>query len=261
MKILPDHMQEPTLRAGMLAALVLALSACASIPSTVSHKERTAIRRVGIVSLMENEMHAYFKVGPVLRERVGASVREDYLGPSVLGGWRVNRKVTEAVSEALAPRYRYVALDYDPGRLERKAYQADPNHLNLAHIKNDLRRISAGKVDTLIIVSTSGSLSRVVGRKVWLAGYGFFRQSILPGHATVDYAALRMSVIDAKTLQPVADRSAFSSRHLPTSLWDIQVTSITPPQKKSLRKHVAALLRETVQDLVQDMGLGKQSGS
>ena len=246
-----------TLSSAAPPALAVALSACASLPATVPTAQRSEIKRVGVVSLVENEMHAYFKVGPVLREKVGASIRETFLGPPVLGRWRVNHRLVTAASKALGHRYRYVPLHYDPAKLARKAYKADPEHLKLGPIKHDLRRIGEGDVDTIVLVSTSGSLTRVVGRKVFLSGYGVYRQSILPGAPTVDYVALRLMAIDVKTMQPVATRSAFVTRRLPTAMWNINVTSITPQQRLALRKHVGNLLKRTVTDLVQDIGLGR----
>lgn len=248
------------LRWTMLAALAVVLSACASMPATVPHDLQAKIKRVGVVSLVENEMHAYFKVGPVLRERVGATVRESYLGPAVLGRWLLNRRLAAATGKALGPRY--VPLRYDLAKLTTKAFKSDPEHMNLDAIKQDLRRIANGRVDTIIIVTTTGSTTRVVGRRVWLRGYGFYRQSVQPGAPTVDYAAVRLTVVDAKTMEPLADRSAFASRRLPTSLWDINVTTITPKQSKALREHVGSLLEQTVGRLVQAMGLGsaKEAG-
>lgn len=245
------------LRATMPAILTVALSACASIPTAVPQQVQGTIKRVGVVSLVESEMHAYFKVGPVLREKVGASVRETFLGPPVLGQWAINNQLAAVTGKALGPRYRYVPLRYDPAKLARDAYRKDPDHMSLAAIKADLRRIAGGRVDTIIIVSTSGSVTRVVGRKVWLRGYGFFRQSILPGAPTVDYAALRLTAVDAKTLKPLAVRSAFTTRRLPASMWKINVTTIKPEEKAALIKHVGALLEQTVTRLVQGIGLGK----
>lgn len=246
-----------TLRTAAPVTVAVALTACASLPAKIPKTQRSEIRRIGVVSVVESEMHAYFKVGPVLREKVGASIRETYLGPPVLGRWSINRQLTAAAGRALAHRYRYVPLRYDPAKLARKAYQSDPDHMKLAPIKRDLRRIGNGNVDTIVLVSTSGSVTRVVGRKVFLAGYGFYRQSILPGAPTVDYAALRLTAINAKTMKPVAVRSAFTTRRLPAGMWNINVTTITPQQKKALRTHIGDLLQRTVSDLVQDIGLGK----
>ncbi len=245
------------LRAGMLAALAVTLSACASTPTTVPHQDRAIIKRVGVISLVEDEIHAYFKVGPVMREKVGASVRETYLGPSVLGRWPINRSITAAAGKALDPRYQYVPLTYDPAKLAKEAYRPNPDYMNLERLKPDLQRISGGKVDTLVLISTSGSVTRVVGRKIWLAGYGFYRQSILPGAPTVDYAALRVTVVDGKTMKLLADRSAFATQRLPASLWEMNVTTITPQERNSLLEHVTGLLHRTVGQLIHEIGLGK----
>lgn len=248
-------------RAILLAALAAALSACASTPAALSHVDRSAIRRVGVVSLMEDAMHAYFMVGPVLREKVGASLRENFLGPPILGNWPINRNITDTVRGALGRQYRYVALDYNAGRLMRKAYQFDPDHISLEHIKDDLRRIGEGKVDAILLISGSGSVTQVVGRQIWLAGYGFYRQSILPGAPTVDYAAMRLSVLDMNTLRPLATRAVFTYRRLPASLWTIDVTNMTLEQQKTLRSHVRTLLQQTAKGLVHDVGLGEESNA
>lgn len=248
------------LRAAAATVLAAALNACASAPATVPAAQQAAIKRVGIVSLVGNEMHAYFKVGPVLRERVGASVRETFLGPPVLGKWRIDRGLAAAAAKALSPRYTHVPLDYDPAKLSKKAYQSDPDRINLSAILPDLRHIDGGRVDIILVLSTSGSMTRVVGRKVWLHGYGIYRQSILPGAPTVDYVALSLTALDAKSLQPIAARSVFTTRHLPASMWNINVTAINPKERQALRDHISTLLKQTVAQLIQEIGLGEKRG-
>lgn len=246
-RLRPGRLHLPRATTATLAAL--SLSACASLPTTVPHRALTSIHRVGIVSLLGDEMHAYFKVGPVIRQA--------YIGPPLLKQWHIEKASVAAARGALAPRYRYVPLRYNPGDLEAKGYRPDRDRLNLGHIKADLRRLGEGKVDAIIVISTSGSVARVVGRKAWLAGYGFYRQSFLPGSPTVDYAAISMTVVSVGTQAALAANSGFTYRRLPAGLWTMNIMHMTAQQEVTLRTNVSNLVTGCVRNLVRRIGLGK----
>ncbi|WP_119421170.1 hypothetical protein [Desertibaculum subflavum] len=252
------------LRRCLLLLAVWFVAGCAA--QTVPPAAKSSIRNVAVISLIGDT---------VSFEKFGLTIFNNSYKEAVLE-LGLDRLATEAVQSALRrrnPAISLVALAYDraalnPVYLQKTVNLAFEDYVDPARIAAPLRQLTAGTaVDTLILI-TRARLQHALDAPGTHEGPGVMMTSaaVGPPMRVLPYAVLRIYVLDARSLQPIAQHTdvAKETRYYEGSIFNLPPpTPITkevsvplaPAEEAFVRAELQRIIPATLDGMVVRIGL------
>lgn len=256
----------------LAVAGVLAITGCAVAPTSLPESPSKTLQTLGVISLIGDSLHLV---------RVGFIVFENRRTVHSVPSWGLDRTAAAEARNFLesAGKYKVLDLDYDATLLARVHSRGLGASINLDAIRSELQAIvSRQPVDGLIMLTKSRGEDSVGQTNQFLEGLGLYARGNDSNIAFVAaYAWYEVTVIEAKTLQPLASRVARVNRRAPRrsplpslsalipwsmpfnrldapGLWK-PFDQLTEPDVTLLTDAMKELLTESLRDTFLDLGL------
>lgn len=230
------------------------LASCAGL-KPIEQEQLAAIKRVGVVSLLGNEMQI---------KHVGTTVFTNSHKYEQVEGWGLDRFAREVIQKELmnTSKFTYVELSEQLPSLRQRYFEKehaerDPLPLNLVEeFNDDLRKIAnTNSVDTLLIVVRAAVGDPFSDTNQYVFGYGLYHRSFFMYEKTGVYGIAFIVVKDVKSMETLCRRIVYSKKVIDNSNWSEELAQLSPEKKQFIEQTIKNQFSSSIKVSLKQLGL------
>lgn len=236
------------MRKAIFLFLAVTAAGCSTMNErhTAMQQDQHPIHKVGVISLLGDDAR-FYRAGPLM-----LPTQHEFLA---VPKWRIDTYARKVVRSAMAQRYRYVPLHYDPKTLEDQMEVSKTERFDLANVKGNLHKIVDGRVDAVVLIVPTTQDDLISGKSEPLVGYGLYRLTLMSQQIGAPYVGVKVMLLDARTLKPISQHAESNYMSYYTAGWNTDFKNMPADQKRQLEANIKTLLAKELKIGLKEVGL------